>query len=184
VDITQGFSTRLDPGIDVTSSGREPVFFKSAALLAKWSLVTWWEACTTWEFMVDTKAGSGWCWVNIYCILLHPNQCFRAYIIDGSISLPMAIAGFFLLPDVPEITKSWYLSEEVSLPPCFHQTTTNIRTGNQIVSVANEAGRQRTAVQIHQSQTQADFFVLAYLSDNHCLCVSEVLPLGHWVIFW
>ncbi|CRG83191.1 Pantothenate transporter liz1 [Talaromyces islandicus] len=37
-----------------------------------------------------------------------------AYIIDGSISLPMAIAGFFLLPDVPEITKSWYLSEEVN----------------------------------------------------------------------
>ncbi|KAH8704223.1 major facilitator superfamily domain-containing protein [Talaromyces proteolyticus] len=35
-----------------------------------------------------------------------------AYIIDGSLSLPMAIAGYFLLPDVPEITKSWYLSEE------------------------------------------------------------------------
>ncbi|OKL59193.1 hypothetical protein UA08_05880 [Talaromyces atroroseus] len=35
-----------------------------------------------------------------------------AYIINGSIALPVAIAGYFILPDVPEITKSWYLSEE------------------------------------------------------------------------
>ncbi|EED14914.1 pantothenate transporter, putative [Talaromyces stipitatus ATCC 10500] len=35
-----------------------------------------------------------------------------AFIINGSISLPVAVAGYFILPDVPEITKSWYLSEE------------------------------------------------------------------------
>ena len=38
----------------------------------------------------------------------------RAFIINGSISLPMAVMGYFILPDVPEITKSWYLSEEAS----------------------------------------------------------------------
>jgi hypothetical protein len=37
----------------------------------------------------------------------------RLFIVDGIISLPIAIAGFFILPDVPEITKAWYLSEEV-----------------------------------------------------------------------
>lgn len=26
----------------------------------------------------------------------------------------MAVLGYFILPDVPEITKSWYLKEEVS----------------------------------------------------------------------
>lgn len=37
----------------------------------------------------------------------------RLFIIDGVISLPIAIAGFFVLPDVPEISKAWYFSKEV-----------------------------------------------------------------------
>ncbi|KAJ5506944.1 Major facilitator superfamily domain general substrate transporter [Penicillium expansum] len=38
------------------------------------------------------------------------------FIIDGVISLPVAISGFFILPDVPEISDPWYLSkEEVNL---------------------------------------------------------------------
>ncbi|KAJ5873768.1 uncharacterized protein N7529_002198 [Penicillium soppii] len=34
------------------------------------------------------------------------------FIIDGVISLPVAISGFFVLPDVPEISNPWYLSEQ------------------------------------------------------------------------
>ncbi|PSS07163.1 hypothetical protein M430DRAFT_110690 [Amorphotheca resinae ATCC 22711] len=34
------------------------------------------------------------------------------FIIDGVISLPVALAGFFVLPDVPEISRVWYLSEQ------------------------------------------------------------------------
>ncbi|KAF7870420.1 hypothetical protein EAF04_004165 [Stromatinia cepivora] len=34
------------------------------------------------------------------------------FIIDGVISLPIAIAGYFMLPDVPEIAKAWYFSKE------------------------------------------------------------------------
>ncbi|KAL6252846.1 hypothetical protein RBB50_000565 [Rhinocladiella similis] len=30
------------------------------------------------------------------------------FVIDGVISLPVALSGYFLLPDVPEITKAWY----------------------------------------------------------------------------
>ncbi|KAJ5418429.1 uncharacterized protein N7487_001979 [Penicillium crustosum] len=38
------------------------------------------------------------------------------FIIDGVISLPVAISGFFILPDVPEISDPWYLSKnEVNL---------------------------------------------------------------------
>ncbi|KAJ5690826.1 hypothetical protein N7462_005218 [Penicillium macrosclerotiorum] len=38
------------------------------------------------------------------------------FLIDGVISLPVAISGFFVLPDVPEISNPWYLSkEEVAL---------------------------------------------------------------------
>lgn len=46
------------------------------------------------------------------------------FIIDGVISLPIAIAGFFVLPDVPEICRAPYLTKEVS--KChWHITTTH-----------------------------------------------------------
>ena len=32
------------------------------------------------------------------------------FVVDGIISLPIAVCGFLLLPDVPEITKVWYLT--------------------------------------------------------------------------
>ncbi|KAF2156308.1 MFS general substrate transporter [Myriangium duriaei CBS 260.36] len=34
------------------------------------------------------------------------------FIVDGIISLPVAIGGYFMLPDVPETTRAWYLTEE------------------------------------------------------------------------
>lgn len=33
---------------------------------------------------------------------------------DGVISAPICIAGFFLLPDLPENTRAFYLTEDVS----------------------------------------------------------------------
>ena len=37
----------------------------------------------------------------------------RLFIVDGVISLPIAIAGFFFLADVPETSRAWYLTNEV-----------------------------------------------------------------------
>jgi MFS transporter, ACS family, pantothenate transporter len=34
------------------------------------------------------------------------------FIIDGVISLPISIAGFFMLPDLPEITRAWYFTAD------------------------------------------------------------------------
>jgi MFS transporter, ACS family, pantothenate transporter len=34
------------------------------------------------------------------------------FIVDGIISMPIAISGYFLLPDVPEITRAWYFTPE------------------------------------------------------------------------
>ncbi|MCJ1308190.1 hypothetical protein MMC25_001842 [Agyrium rufum] len=34
------------------------------------------------------------------------------FIMDGVISMPIAIAGYFFIPDVPEISKAWYLTEK------------------------------------------------------------------------
>ena len=46
----------------------------------------------------------------------HYTKCFtRLFIVDGCISLPVAISGFWVLPDLPEITRAWYLTKDVSL---------------------------------------------------------------------
>jgi ACS family pantothenate transporter-like MFS transporter len=44
------------------------------------------------------------------CIKLTSNN--RLFIVDGIISLPVCIATFFFLPDVPEICNAFYLSKE------------------------------------------------------------------------
>ena len=37
----------------------------------------------------------------------------RRFIIDGIITIPIALYGFIMFPDVPTTTKAFYLSEEV-----------------------------------------------------------------------
>lgn len=41
----------------------------------------------------------------------------RLFIIDGVISLPIALAGYFILPDVPETSRAFYFSKEVCKLP-------------------------------------------------------------------
>lgn len=38
-----------------------------------------------------------------------------SFIIDGVITLPIALYGFVIFPDVPATTKAFYLSEEVGI---------------------------------------------------------------------
>ena len=38
---------------------------------------------------------------------------YRRFIIDGIITIPIALYGFAMFPDVPTTTKAFYLSEEV-----------------------------------------------------------------------
>lgn len=40
--------------------------------------------------------------------------CPRLFIVDGIISLPIALAGFLFIPDVPETTRAFYLTQDVS----------------------------------------------------------------------
>lgn len=37
------------------------------------------------------------------------------FIVDGIITLPIALYGFLMFPDVPTTTKAFYLSDEVSI---------------------------------------------------------------------
>jgi hypothetical protein len=44
-------------------------------------------------------------------ILIRPKS--RLFIVDGAISLPIALLGYFFYPDVPEIAKPFYLTKDV-----------------------------------------------------------------------
>lgn len=53
----------------------------------------------------------GWQWYAIAPIpQISLTDSFRLFIIDGVISLPVAIAGFWLIPDIPETSRIWYLT--------------------------------------------------------------------------
>jgi len=69
------------------------------------------------------------------------------FIIDGVISLPIAIAGFFILPDVPEISRAWYFSKAVSqsLTPRCELLLTNhkeLEFGKKRVALEGRAQRK------------------------------------------
>jgi hypothetical protein len=59
-----------------------------------------------------TKVGNGMIGVCYLCPITANGS--RLFIVDGVISLPIALVGFWMIPDVPEISKPWYLTDTVS----------------------------------------------------------------------
>ena len=103
----------------------------------------------------------------------------RLFIIDGIISIPIAIAGYFILPDVPEITKAWYLSETVRTDHIWQTSLAHgadkHSVGNQSCSEKNEARRTPKSTTIYEGQDQENFDLLAYLCPDRSLHVSVML---------
>ena len=62
-------------------------------------------------------AGDGCEWHDALLLLLsRPTLGLTSscrFIVDGAITLPIALYGFLIFPDVPATTKAFYLSEEV-----------------------------------------------------------------------
>lgn len=105
-------------------------------------------------------------------------DCFRRlFIVDGVISLPIALTGFWLLPDVPEIAKPWYLTEKVNIThssiELFDHDLSNTSTGSGYCAETNGAGRSRREKQVYSRQDQAHFCLVAYLWPHSPLCVSS-----------
>ena len=48
----------------------------------------------------------------------------RLFLVDGIISLPIALAGFLFIPDVPETSRAFYLNKDVR--ESFQQSKSSI----------------------------------------------------------
>lgn len=63
-----------------------------------------------------SKVGNGESRSKLCLLLWCPGaDLIRLFLVDGIISLPIAVAGFFFIPDVPEIAEPFYLTKEVYL---------------------------------------------------------------------
>ena len=102
--------------------------------------------------------------------------CWRLFIIDGVISLPIAIAGFFVLPDVPEISRAWYFSKAVSvLIDLLFGPIADVRRGIGIRKEKSAARGSSAARPLHQGEGQEDLDFMAHLRPQSPLRVSNIL---------
>lgn len=99
----------------------------------------------------------------------------RLFLVDGIISLPIAVAGFFVLPDVPEIANPWYLSKTVRF---YSQLSDKglvlndwLYQGGRPRSETHGVRRQKASRAVHRGKTQEDLFLVAYLSPDAVICV-------------
>lgn len=55
---------------------------------------------------------------------IYPINVLTRFIIDGIITLPIALYGFLIFPDLPATTKAFYLTEEASSHDGGHTAVT------------------------------------------------------------
>lgn len=80
-------------------------------------------------YNLDGRGGfKGWQWYVVRFLALHVSSKHfdRLFIVDGIISLPVALSGFVVLPDLPETTRAWYFTEAVSHPDIELFLSTNL----------------------------------------------------------
>lgn len=88
------------------------------------------------------------------------------FIVDGIISLPIALSGYFLLPDVPETCRAPYLSKEVSSHSStrFQVVKTDGGVGACLCASSNVLRRTKEQSAIYEKEGSQDFQKLAHLS--------------------
>lgn len=95
---------------------------------------------------------------------------------DGIISLPIALAGYFFIPDVPETSRAFYLNEDVGGPQRYKKPSieADVRTlGTSIFQEENAARRSQASSPVYQGEDLEDTDILAYLRSYGALCVSK-----------
>jgi ACS family pantothenate transporter-like MFS transporter len=103
----------------------------------------------------------------------------RLFIIDGVISLPVAIAGFFFLPDVPETSKAFYLSKDVSIYSASRSfSIAKAGAGIRVWKEEDAARGPRAEKALHQSEVQEDFVFVAHLPSKSIIRVSNTATKG------
>ena len=100
---------------------------------------------------------------------------------DGAISLPVAFASFFMLPDLPDNTRAWYLNAQVgvSSASCSQVSSSNSLSDNKChligPSTRLEAGGThwpRPETTLHQGESGQDSVQMACLDPPSHDCVT------------
>lgn len=99
------------------------------------------------------------------------------FIVDGTISLPIALAGYFVLPDMPDTTRAWYFTPEVCLSAnSFPCALPNNSTGKATRHQTHGSRRSQHSGSIHESKSRFYLQVVAYLPADAPLRVSHPNP--------
>jgi len=91
---------------------------------------------------LDLQAGVGCTW-HIWDIRSRSSHsiCF-SFVIDGVITLPIAIYGYLIFPDIPRTTKAFYLTKEVNvIPYIFPCTSLNMTKQEKTLACARLRGK-------------------------------------------
>lgn len=102
----------------------------------------------------------------------------RLFIVDGIISLPIALAGYLFIPDVPETSRAFFLSKDVRERCRWDKVITLTKVsfpGPSICQEENAARRSQATSTVHHGKNTEDLDILAYLRTYGTLCVSLVM---------
>jgi hypothetical protein len=96
---------------------------------------------------------------------------------DGVISLPIALAGYFMYPDFPHNTRAWYINENVrAMSPIPHKTFSNL---DSLLGQGDckSASRKSTAdTTLYESEGSQDLQVVAHIHPASFTPVSFLFP--------
>ena len=127
---------------------------------------------------MDSRGGNG-----AYSLFLkarsNGTDISRLFIVDGIISLPVCLAGFVFLPDVPEVSRAWCLTKEVSKHDSVVGKRQNLTStaGDRLREETNGTRRPQRARALYQKEIQEDTDLMAYLCLDGCLHVCPGLML-------
>jgi hypothetical protein len=98
----------------------------------------------------------------------------RLFIIDGVISLPIAIAGFFILPDVPEISRAWYFSKAVRECPSLKSQKLTLRRSSDMARSEWSSRAARTENHILRPSLRRSSLRGTYTLSAYFICKDKL----------
>ncbi|QSZ36582.1 hypothetical protein DSL72_006462 [Monilinia vaccinii-corymbosi] len=103
------------------------------------------------------------------------------FIIDDAISFPIAMAGYLMLPDVPEIARAWYFSQEVcNLASLLTGTRGIAGSGAEKATYQSKDNKILSSWRIYAptlSHSHIDVTLFIGVNEQQCFSPLPILPI-------